>query len=300
MFAKIAKEFQDITKFDLLQYFLDYKDFLINDFPDVYNYYSGNVENIDARKLKRIENLLSRSNDLSAHFSSFAGKLGNMGYWDLQEYCQGLKDTLERISKLPKYLRTSKSYRGYKPFVQVREDVGGYRTIQDIAEEYRSVTEEEIIMNNDLQESDYDIKDLSTINNYVDNRRNVVVTTILEEPVGKRVYGRDIQRKITFVDNDLATVEYENNIVQKVEVLLELNKGDIPEMPNFGKNIASGQDNNSYSYAELLKDLSDNFLQNDLFDSVEVEDINASNGDINVVVKIKTKYEYSLIKQMQI
>ena len=156
MFAKIANEFENITKFPLLQYFKDFRDFLQEDYQDVYNYYSGISEDINSDKINKIKNLLKRSDDLVKSFQSFVGKLGNVGYWELQQYCQDLKDTLERIQKFPKYLKTSKSCRGYKPYIQVNENIGGMRTIEDISTS-SGISGNEMIFNNDLEEEDWRI-----------------------------------------------------------------------------------------------------------------------------------------------
>lgn len=299
MFAAVANEFENITKFALLQYFQDYRDFLQNDYSDVYAYYSGSSESIDSSKINKINSLLTRSNNLTRTFQTFAGKLGNVGYWELQQYCQDLKDTLERISKLPKYLRTSKSCRGYKPFIQVSEDVGGMRTIQDVADKIGNITEQELILNNDLEEENYEIDKLSQITAFVNNQNNVVVTTIMEQPIGQKIYGKDINRKITFSDNDLSVVEYESNIEQKCDVLLGLVRGDIPEFPALGKNIPISSYSN-FNYAELISDLKDNFLQDDMFENIEIVDIDVKNGDIFVTCNIKTKYVYSTTKSVKI
>ena len=299
MFAAVANEFENITKFALLQYFQDYRDFLQNDYSDVYAYFSGETESIDSSKINKINNLLSRSNNLTRTFQTFAGKLGNVGYWELQQYCQDLKDTLERISKLPKYLRTAKTCRGYKPFIQITEDIGGMKTVQDVADKIGNITEQELILNNDLEEEDYDIDKLSQITALVDNKRGVVVTTIMEQPIGKKVYGKDINRKITFQDNDLSIVVYESNIEQKSDILLGLIKGDIPEFPVLGKDIQIGS-YSQYNYAELVSDLRDNFLQDDIFESIDITDIDVKDGEIFVTCNIKTKYAYSTTKSIKI
>ena len=158
MFADIAISFQNITKFDLRQYFIDYRDFLTNDFPDVSNYYAGKTETIDAAKIKRLKDLITRSRNLLQQFSTFATKFSNVGFWELQQYCQDLNETLERITKLPKYNRVSKSPRGYKPYIQERYSVGGMRTMEDVAREIgETTTESELILNNDLEEENYDL-----------------------------------------------------------------------------------------------------------------------------------------------
>ena len=48
MISEIANKFQEITKFDLYQYFVDYADFMRNQFPYVRAYYAGESESIDA------------------------------------------------------------------------------------------------------------------------------------------------------------------------------------------------------------------------------------------------------------
>lgn len=300
MFADVANEFENITKFSLLKYFQDYQDFMQNDYSEVYAYYSGLSESVDSEKINKINSLLTRSNSLIRTFQTFSGKLVNVGYWELQQYCQDLKDTLERISKLPKYLRTAKTCRGYKPYIQVSENIGGMMTIQDVADKIGNITEEELILNNDLEEENYEIDKLSQITAFIDNKSNVVVSTIMEQPIGRKIYGKDVNRKITFVDNDLSVVEYESNIEQKCDILLKLVKGDIPEFPKLGKNITISGGYNNFNYAELLSDLKDSFLQDDLFDDIKIIDIAIDNGDIFVVCNIQTKYTYSTTKSVKI
>ena len=297
MFADIAINFQNITKFDLRQYFIDYRDFLTNDFPDVSNYYAGKTETIDAAKIKRLKDLITRSRNLLQQFSTFATKFSNVGFWELQQYCQDLNETLERITKLPKYNRVSKSPRGYKPYIQASYSVGGMRTMEDVAREIgETTTESELILNNDLEEENYDIDKLSNINALVNNTSGVVVDTILETPIGNRVYGRDIQRKIEIEGNDLKIVEWEDNVEQKVEILLILEQGDIPEMPNLGRAVIEGSNYRDYNYTELLTDLRNVFYQDDLFAYVGITDVSYKNGDISVNVEVNTKYIYSTTK----
>lgn len=302
MISEIANEFENITKFSLLEYLIKYRDFLQNDYSDIYSYYSGNVETISAEKLNNLSELLNLSNDLIRTFQTFSGKLGNVGYWELQRYCQDLKDTIERISKLPKYCRTAKTSRGYKPYVQIDGEIGGMKTVQDLSEQLGGMSEIELIVNNDLQESDYEIDELKVIKALVNNKNDVVVNTILEPPIGKRIYGKDIKRKLSFVDNDLETVKYEDNVEQKCNVLLELNKGDVPEFPNFGKNVSFGSGMRNYNYAELILDIKNNFDQDDLFSDINITNItpDKKTGTITLSVAVQTKYAYSTTQSIEL
>lgn len=302
MFSNIVTQFENITKFALLQYFEDYRDFMQNDFSYLSDYYNGNTSSVDTSRISAFNSLRNRSKILMQQFINFSHRLSNCGFWELQEYCQDLNDTLEKITKLPKYYRTSKTVRGYQPYIQVKSNIGGLKTIQDLAQEINSdgVSEISLIIDNDLQEKDWDIKDMSSITAFVNNQTDVVVETILEQPIGNQIYGKDIDRKITLKDNDLVVKKYEDNVEQKCDILLSLERGNIPEMPNFGKNRLQGTNVSDYNYTELVKDLQSVFLQNDLFEDIEVSDVRYEQGDIFVNCTIKTKYSYSTQKTLKI
>lgn len=298
MFSDIVKDFENVTKFHLLEYFEDYQSFMQNDFSYLSDYYSGQIEGVSAEITNNFNSLLERSKTLIQTFKNFSSKLSNCGFWELQQYCQNLNDTLERVTKLRKYYRTTKSVRGYQPYVKVTTNIGGLKTLQDLALEIDSsgVTETSLILDNDLQEESWEINELSSINAIVNNQTDLVVESILESPVGSQVYGKDINKKITIIDNDLDIKKYEDNVEQKVDTLLTLNRGDIPELPTFGKNRLQGTTAGTYNYAELLKDIQSVFSQDDLFDFVEVIDISFVEGDLTVTCRVKTKYSYSTVK----
>lgn len=302
MFSNIVTQFENITKFALLQYFEDYRDFMQNDFSYISEYYNGDTSSIDASHISNFNALMTKSKTLMQQFINFSHRLSNCGFWELQEYCQDLNDVLEKITKLPKYYRTSKTVRGYQPYIQVKSNIGGLKTVQDLAQEINSegVSEISLIIDNDLQEKDWNIDKLSSITAFVNNQTDVVVETILEQPIGNQIYGKDINRKITLENNDLAVKKYEDNVEQKCDILLSLERGNIPEMPNFGKNRLQGTNMSDYNYTELVKDLQSVFLQNDLFEDIEISDIEYKQGDIFVNCTIKTKYSYSTQKTLKI
>ncbi len=298
MIGNIAQEFQNTTKFDLYQYFTDYKDFIENGYGYVYSYFSGESETIDAKYITTLNDLIERGRTLLKTFESFSGKLGNVGYWELEQYCQDLFDTLQRISKLPKYLKTSKTLRGYKAVTQMNYSIGKYRTIQDVANELNT-TEVTMTLNNDLEEKDYEVDNLSSITAMVNNS-SFGVDTIMEAPIGKNVYGHDILRKLTIADGDLSVVGCEDNVDQKADILTTLEVGDIPEYPNVGRPTSEGKSNASTNYAEIINDLNNVFNIDDMFDGVALEDISGTESDITMTLNIKTKYSYTTSKTITV
>lgn len=302
MVYEIVNDFQNVTKFNLLQYFEDYSNFMSSDYASLAAYFAGSTSSVSVSAVNNLNSLKSRGKNILQLFINFSSKLTNCGFCQLQQYCQDLYDTLEKIEKLPKYNRVTPTVRGYQPYIQVNGEIGGMKTIQDLAQEIDSigVSELSLVLENDIEEDDWEIDKLSNIQAQVNNQTDVVVDTILEAPVGNHVYGKDINKKIEFVNNDLDIVKYEDNVEQKCNILLTLNRGDVPELPAFGKNIQTGKNSATYNYAELLKDLNNIFLQDDLFSSIGVESIDAIEGDIYAKCSIKTKYSYSTVKSIKI
>ena len=81
---------------------------------------------------------------------------------------------------------------------------------------------------------------------------------------------------------------------------MSLNKGDIPEFPTLGHSLMVGKNQNNYNYSELISDLREEFIQDDLFDSVNVTRIDREFSDYYIVCEIMTKYVYSTTKNIKI
>ena len=297
MFTDILQEFQNITKYPIFDFLDRYCDFMENGFPVLRRYFNGDTENIDNKYFNQLTTLTNDCHDVITLFNSFANKLQNCGYWELLDYMQQLNDDIEKANKMPKFLRSSLAARGYTPAVQTSASVGGMRTMEDVASIVSSMNKENIgwvdlMLNNDLNEDDWDIDQLSKINVYI-NKSKVIVTTIVDQPIGNRVYGIDINRKIAYRDNDLALVQYEDNVEQKVNVLCSLAAGDVPENPLFGRsNFFCGTDIQQFSYPNIAEQVVNTFLQDDLFNSVIITDITFEEGSLVMSLDITTKYDY--------
>ena len=302
----IVLEFEKVTKYPLIKFLSEYREFMLNSYPSIERYFSGKTTKIHNEHLTTLRKLTNDCKDVLAQFKNFSNKFSRCGYWELMELIEDLNTTIEKINKLPKFKRTVLSKRGYTPSVVVNGNVGGFRTMEEVAGEVRKLNEDNsdwinLMLHNDMNEKDWDIDQLTPINMFINNRRGVIVTTILDMPIGERIYGVDINKKITFKDNDLQLVKYKDNVEQKCTILLELNKGDVPENTLFGKNTSfMGSSVKGFAYPELVSDISNNFAQNDLFDYAYVKDVKFSEGSLVFTVEIKTKYDYKSDKKVTI
>lgn len=287
-------EFERITKYPLTSFLDRVQFFLSNSCPELDRFFSGKKDSISNNDLQELKDLLIEFENLLSTFKGFANKFSNLGYWHLLEYLENIQVEIEKVSKLPKFRRTSLTLGNYKQVIQFQSTIGALRTPEDLS---NTLTEDpnnwyNYTMNNDIQEMDWDIDTLKRISGYIPTSY-IVVSTILDQPIGKRIYGVDINRKVDFENNDLMLVYYEDNVNQKSDILLGLTRGDVPEYMNFGKNLEIGQTVAQFSLPILIKDLSNSFLQNDLFDTFSVSKFSYTDGgQMQIECDIKTKYDY--------
>lgn len=300
-------DFETITKYPLRNFLQDYSNFMTDNYQYIYKYFNGQTINIDNRHFSALMKITVDCKDVCAQFKNFANRLDNCGFWELYEYLTDLNDTIERVNKLPKFLRTALSKHGYKPCFEMKATVGNMKTMDDVGNSINSINGDEtqdwvaLMRSNDLNENDWAIDKMSNVNVYVNNRSKIVVESILDMPIGERVYGIDIDRKIAFENNDLKLMKYEDNIKQKCDILITLLRGDIPENLLLGVSpILLSSTIKNYGYAKISEEIVNTFMQNDLFDEVSVKDISFDNGSVNIKIDIKTKYEFSTEKTVTI
>lgn len=304
---EIIIEFQNITKYPILDFLSRYKDFLINSYPRIDEYYSGRTESIENEHLNELVYLTKQCNEILSLFNNSAKKFNKCGFWQLMDFICDLNETIEKINKLPKFRRTSKTKRGFKSYIQIHTNIGGMKTMEDTSNSIDIRNEQEnnwpeLMLNNDLNEDDWEIDGLKPITALIDNNNQVVVTTVLDQPIGDRIYGVDIDRNIDFYNNDLKLKEYQENILQKCDILSSLKKGDIPEIPGMGINsqLFNGSSIKQILISELVKEITDSFMQNDLFESLSVSNVSFKDREMMMNLEIKTKYDYKTTKTIPI
>lgn len=306
MIESIVIEFEKVTKYPLMKFMEEYRDFMTYSFSPIERYFSGASETIDNAHINALRKVTSDTQDVLQQFKNFSNKFEKCGYWELMDFIDDLNTTMEKINKLPKFKRTVLSKRGYTNNVESQATVGGYRTIDDVANGVNNRVDDnygwvELMLNNDMDEIDWEIDKLSGLNVYY-SKRKINVTTIIDMPWGKRVYGKDFNRKIAFADNDFVTVSEEANIEQKCDILLGLNQGDVPENTLFGVDPHFlGGTFASFNTPEVVRQIHAAFQQNDLFQEATVTELKFDgNGHMNIKVRIRTKYELAIEKQVTI
>ena len=300
----ILRDFSSITNYPIVVFLTKYVEFSQNNYNDIYNYFSGEKEDVSQESMSNLDWLLDECSKIISVFKSFENKLNNCGYWELMELIDNINTELEKLKKTPKYARTVKTKTSYKRTVQYNSQIGGGVTVEDVANDLtmqESTEWQRILQENDIKEFQWEIDKIRGVNAFTSGSFTPA-STVIDQPIGDRVYGSDIRQTIDFKNGELILVTGKLNLEQKIGILLNLKRGDVPEFPLFGKNpFFNGSSSKEFSIIGMVNDIKKTFLQNDLFDDVSVSGLGSSESEFDTLtLSIKTIYSNETFKEIRI
>ena len=127
----------------------------------------------------------------------------------------------------------------------------------------------------------------------VDNLINlgIVVNSVVDVISGKSIYGRDLTKYISFVSDDLTSLEYDDTIKQAVEINLNLKKGDNPNFPTLGVQRAAiiGVNRNTLNFPIITRQLIETFNSDDTLKDFQVVNLKIDQDNLFIEIKVSTR-----------
>jgi hypothetical protein len=299
-----VENFTKITKFQLQDYYTDIDYFFRKIYPSFISFYSGkSIEPFGRNNYSLLQGLIGRSNILSNAFSVYSDSFQTVDYWELMDFTEDIRSKLLTANKIDKYLRSSISAGKTILGFEYNYTLNNGQTIEAVSSQVLNSNNPDndwtsTAMNNDLKEVDYSIeggKNLKLVNNSFQSN---LVTSMIDNTIGEKIYGKDIDKNLTFENNDLRVLGYKETVFQTVDILSKLSKGDIPEFPTLGIDGSTYKGTNFYSvnYPAIIRDLERLFKTDDLFVDFQVMALDYTEGDINVEFSVGTKYDLVVLK----
>ena len=294
----ILYDFKQITQFDLGLFFNRVNSFIINDYPALYDYFKGSSVNVDSNVLTRYKNITDDNKTLRVVIRTHAHNFKNVQYWELFDFVEDIDSKIKTINNLSKLLRSTKTNFSYTPTVSFNDTLGQNQTLEEMVLDQLGQQDENLTNNtaikNDLMERDYSVSGGKVIQlNKLQIDIISQVTTIADNPDNVTILGLDLPVLMVFdtVLNDFVVLGYEDTLNQSIEILTQLQQGDLPLSPTVGvkKKLTVGSNVGVLHYRDLIEQLSGNFGTDDLFDGISVTDIHYDNGDLFVQFNISVK-----------
>lgn len=301
----LIQKFNKISGYDINTFFQASIRFFQVGYPKIEQFYNGNVKFIDKKYFVGLDNLERESLKVTSIFKEKKELMKTVDFWELLDAAEDIRTALQRTQKLSKYLRSSivkgKVSRGF--VFQYIMSAG--ETLEDVSRNVLRDSDfqnnaQSIALENDLREVDWDISGGTNLSLTNDVFQNDLVTSMIDNTIGEKIYGLDLNKHLNFVDDDLDVLGYEETAHQSVLIMSTLSKGDIPEFPYMGinGNVYKGVNFSQMNYPSIVREMTRVFSTDDLFIDFKVTELSHVNGDLYINFEVNTKYNLLIIKSV--
>lgn len=288
-------DFEKITNFKLTEYLNDYIDFTTVGRIKVIDYYSGKVSAPNTEAFKALDILKKLSLDLMSVVDGNENRLSDGRFWELIELLSEIRTSIDTIDNSSKWLRSAITKGNYSPQIEIDRVLRQFQTLEGVSSETGSNNPDadwvNISLRNDLKEEGYTPSGGNVLNIIGANRFAFKLKTVVDNISGKKVYGIDLNRKLTFKDDDVEALSYDDTMRQTVNILSSLKRGDTPEFPEDGiqASLVSGANRNTVAYPILIRQYINTFERDDTLKALKIVDIKTVQDSLSVAFEVETR-----------
>ena len=302
--------FSSVIRYNISTYIDLYSIFVSNYQKNIENFYKFQDDEYDSDSFDFLKTMLDESNKIEDLIKINKNSLNRIDFWNLTEFLEEIKTSLETVNNAGKWLRSSKTKNNSNSSsIIFNSIIKQNETLEDIAEYqldgYNQDRWIDISLDNSLLEKDYTINGGNDIQirRKIDNQAiKLSLNSVVDNLIGEKLYGLDINKKINFKDDDLEVLSHKETIIQSVLILSKLKRKQIPEFPNIGvdEKITTGNNVGSLIYSSIIRQLKSVFLTDDTLTDFSVDDIFYDNTDLVVKYTVNTFFNKSITSEIRI
>jgi len=292
----LLQDFKRMTRYDLELYLLGVEELSRRYYPGIVAYYRGRDNRVPSLGLKLLDSLVDESKRLDYIIGVNVSRFETTDWWDLLEILEDVKTKLRTMQNTPKWARTSliRAKIAINPSSEVQLSQG--QTIERLLGGnlgYKNEHQDwyDIAIHNDLREEDYSLNGGDQLTVAASGGFAFTINSIVDIMDRETMKGKDIDRKITWENDDIKVLSGDDAFIQDMEILATLRKGDNPEFISNGlsKEVAVGQNINSISYPLLMRQINETFRRDDSIDRFAVTKIERVQDGVFIEMEIYAK-----------
>jgi len=288
-------EFLDITGFDLEDYFRRFVDFVNNKSQLIIDYYSGLIETMDRDAFGEYELLFKESGYVINLFDLNQERFNTVDFWELMEFADDIKVKLLTIGNFSKYARSSVKKESFSNEVSVEISTRDNETLEEMMTRHGSTDRDsdwiDVALSNSIIQEDYTLEGGKVININFKNNFRFNVQSVLDNPEGDKIKGKDVDKIISFENDDLKILGFNETLKQTVDILVNLTKNDNPEFQNFGidKTLVLGMSFKAIALPSLVRQIYQTFSTDDIISKIQLLSTKFNQDalymDLNIIIK---------------
>lgn len=286
--------FEKVIDLSIQPLIYNYSNFITNDMETFINYYKEANTLMDVSVFNKFKEIKEQISFLFEKVEERREKLNKYEFWVLLEWLEVMRVKIDTIDNCAKWYRSSKRDLKFSPTckeVVLKQNQSVESLLFDIGEEDYFNEANFLSISNQLEEEMYTSQggnSLKIEENIID--KSYFLKAVVDVMVDENILGKDLKKKIGFINDDLETLEPKETFIQSVQILIELKKGDNLEFKNSGlgvKNIFEGN-SASFSYPSIIRQLGEVIDTDDTISNFSVNSIKKEQDAIFVELTINS------------
>ncbi len=284
----MLSRFTDITGFDVEDFIRESSDFLISKSQIIRLYYEGKSE-FPEEIATELKSLIGDYEEFSRVTRLSGDRFKSSEYWELIDTCEDLGGKLLLVSRFDKFLRSSRSPESGGGVVLINEVLSQNESVETVAERF-GTDPLEVFIENDLPEEGYSSEGGNLLKFKFESILSSKVQSIIDQPIGDRVYGVDIDMEFSMSGGDINVLPPKESVRQSLKILTGLRQGQIPENRGRGidQNLIAGANSKSIMYPTIMRQLVDSVSTDDSFESIKIERISTEKDATFIEISART------------
>lgn len=288
-------DFQKVTGFNIIEFITNFIKFNQTQKNDIVAYYSGDTQSLNSQsfdilfQLQRdVEQAITLMIMNKNSFHSFAD-------WNLLEQLETLQNQLKTIENSSKWLRSVITKNSFNSNPEVSITLGQGETLEHLVKDQLGSLNYEndwikIAIRNDLKEEDYGFDGGNLLQVQFENQ-NFFISGVVDNIQGEKVLGLDLYKKLTFEDDDLKVLSYQDTFKQAVLILSSLKQGDNPEflLEGVSGSLVVGTNLKSLAFPSLFRQMSNTFSKDDTMKGFKVKDLSHEQDSANIEIEVESR-----------
>lgn len=299
----ILEHFFSLSKFDIQSFLERSLNFFRDDYILVINYYKGQEKEIPITSFERLQELVKECRTVLQLFQQHSKQMKNVEWWDLLEQVENIDSRLMTLLQASKWLRSSIGGNSFSKRRQVEVTLQQNQSLERLVRDVLNSQNSEdswvsVALENQLEEEDYSLEGGNLLNLPItSNISTIQVNSVVDVIQGKSIYGKDIDKRLIFSttdsEGDLEVLDYDDTIKQSVEILIDLKRGDNPDLVSSGlqKGVVVGGNRSLLNFPVITRQFSEVFATDDTLKDFKIEELSFENDNLIMSFRISTRLD---------
>ena len=301
---EVVEEFKKITQIDLSTILKEVDFFLKSDRIKIENYYLGIRDREIKLSFQKFAELDLKISNIFEKIRSFKRYFNDYRWWELIEVLEQIQDSFDSIKNYHRWHKCSVSNFGYEEDVIVDYTTKEGQTLEKISANIMQDKDPsndwyKIAMFNGLREEDYTLDGGKKLKLKFDRGiSSFEIDSVVDVIKDKTIYGLDVDRTLSFVQNrdgevDLFVLDYDETILQTIDILIKLKKNSNPDHPFDGlqSDVVVGGNRALFNFPIIINQLRQIFSTDDTLKNFNVTNMSYDQDIFKVFFDVETRLD---------